>query len=338
MMDDETMQDKNGAAGMISIVIPVSERCADLVELHQSYKLGVQATGRRHEFIYVVDGPQPQAAAALSTLRREGEAISVITLARFFGESTALMAGFEQVSGDVVVTLPAYHQIDPTEIATLIAALDQCDMAVGHRWPRAGGMFERFRRAGFHRFVKGVTRQDFHDLGCGARAMKRVVCEELQLYGDLHRFIPVLADRQGFRVREVKVRQSTKDQFAHIYRPREYTRRMLDIFTILFLVRFTKRPLRFFGSIGVTMLVLGVLGIFVMVIERMFFGQALGDRPALLLVSLLAVLGLQLLAIGLLGELVIFTHARQVKDYQVAEIVHFPDSQLATRSQSAKIA
>ena len=100
-------------------------------------------------------------------------------------------------------------------------------------------MFERLRRAAFHRFVRGVTRQDFHDLGCGARAMKRSVCAELQLYADLHRFIPVMADRQGFRVKEVKLRQSPKDRFAHIYRPREYTRRVLDIFTILFLVRFT---------------------------------------------------------------------------------------------------
>lgn len=334
------MQISGGGSGpSVSIVIPVSDRCADLGELHRSYKTGIQATGRRYEFIYVLDGPQPQAAAALTALRREGESLTLITLARFFGESTALMAGFEKASGEIIVTLPAYHQIDSSEIGTLIAGLDGCDMAIAHRWPRAGGAFERMRRAGFHRFVKSVTRQDFHDLGCGARAMKRIVCSELQLYGDLHRFIPVLADRQGFRVREVKVKQSPKDQFDHIYRPREYTRRMLDILTVLFLFRFTKRPLRFFGSIGFTMSALGVLGILVMVVERMFFGQALGERPALLLASLLTVLGLQLLAIGLLGELIIFTHARQVKDYQVAEIVHFPDTEIPTRPpQSAKIA
>jgi hypothetical protein len=332
------MQSSNGGlVPSVSIVIPVSDRCAtDLAELHRGYKAGIQATGRRYEFIYVLDGPQPQAGAALSTLRRDGESLAIITLARYFGESTALMAGFEKAVGDVVVTLPAYHQVDPSEIGTLLAGLDQCDMAIAHRWPRAGGAFERLRRAGFHRFVKMVTRQEFRDLGCGMRAMKRIVCSELQLYGDLHRFIPVLADRQGFRVREVKVKQSPKDQFAHIYRPREYTRRMLDILTVLFLFRFTKRPLRFFGSIGFTMFVAGVLGILFMVVERMFFDQALGQRPALLLASLLAVLGLQLLAIGLLGELIIFTHARQVKDYQVAEVVHFPEAERPP--QNAKIA
>jgi glycosyltransferase involved in cell wall biosynthesis len=334
------MQDRIGAPVAVSIVVPVSDRWADLVDLHHSYKAAIQSTGRTHEFIYVLDGPLPQAAAALLTLRRQGEAIAVITLARYFGEATALMAGFEQASGEIVLTLPAYNQIEATEITLLIDALAECDIAVGHRWPRFGGAFERFRRAAFHRFVRGVTRQNFHDLGCNARAMKHSVCAELQLYGDLHRFIPVLADRQGFRVREVKLRQSPKDRFAHIYRPREYTRRVLDIFTILFLVRFTKRPLRFFGTIGFTMFLLGALAILVMVIERMFMGQALGERPALLLASLLAVLGLQLLAIGLLGELVIFTHARQVKDYQVAEVVHFPDSGTPTAPppRDAKIA
>lgn len=336
------MQNNNGTSNAlvpsVSIVIPVSDRCAaDLGELHRGYRAGIQATGRRYEFIYVLDGPQPQAGAALSALRREGEALAIVTLARYFGESTALMAGFEKAVGDVIVTLPSYHQIDANEIGTLLAGLDQCDMVIAHRWPRAGGAFERVRRAGFHRFVKMVTRQQFNDLGCGARAMKRIVCNELQLYGELHRFIPVLADRQGFRVREVKVKQSAKDQFNHIYRPREYTRRMLDILTVLFLFRFTKRPLRFFGSMGFTMSALGVLGIVLMVVQRMFFDQALGDRPALLLASLLTVLGLQLLAIGLLGELIIFTHARQVKDYQVAEVVHFPET--TERSpQNARIA
>jgi glycosyltransferase involved in cell wall biosynthesis len=319
------MLDGSGRTMTVSIVIPVSDRCGDLADLHHGYRAAIEATGYTYEFLYVLDGPQPQASAALAQLRNEGEAISVVTLARYFGESTALMAGFEKASGDIVMTLPSYHQIEPEEIRLLIAALEDSDLAIGYRWPRAGGVFERIRRASFHRFVKMVTRQNFHDLGCGARAMKRATCLELQLYGDLHRFIPVLADRQGFRVREVKVRQSPKDRWAHIYRPREYTRRMLDIFTILFLVRFTKRPLRFFGTIGVSMFLLGALAITIMVIERMFFGQALSERPALLLASLAAVLGLQLLAIGLLGELVIFTHARQVKDYQVAEVVHFPE-------------
>ena len=133
----------------------------------------------------------------------------------------------------------------------------------------------------------------------------------------------MLAHRQGFRVVEADVRQSPRDRFEGRYRLREYVHRALDIMTVLFLVRFTKKPLRFFGMIGVTLGVIGALLLVGLVVARIAFGHPLADRPALLLSSLLAVLGLQLFAIGLLGELIIFTHARDIKDYQVERVVHF---------------
>jgi hypothetical protein len=145
----------------------------------------------------------------------------------------------------------------------------------------------------------------------------------------------VLADRQGFRVVEVNVRQSPKDRFEGSYQPREYTRVLLDLFTVFFLVRFTKKPLRFFGMVGVTTFAIGALAVAWVVIEKLFFGQALGDRPALLLASLLVVLGLQLLALGLLGELMIFTHAKGLKDYQVERVIQFgPSASSSTRPQT----
>jgi hypothetical protein len=165
-----------------------------------------------------------------------------------------------------------------------------------------------------------------HDLGCGARAMKRRVLEELSLYGDQHRLLAVLADRQGFRVTEVELRQSERDRFEGIYRPREYAHLVLDVFTVFFLVRFTKKPLRFFGMIGATMFGLGVFVVLYLVFTRLAFGESLADRPALLLSSLLVVLGLQLFALGLLAELIIFTHARHLKDYQAAEIIQYPEA------------
>ena len=117
----------------------------------------------------------------------------------------------------------------------------------------SGGPFERLRRGVFHGLLATVTGLQFSDLGCGARAFDRRVLEEIQLYGDQHRFLPVLADRQGFRVSEIDVRQSPKDRFEGFYEPRVYARGFLDIFTVFFLVRFTKKPLRFFGMIGVTL-------------------------------------------------------------------------------------
>jgi hypothetical protein len=163
------------------------------------------------------------------------------------------------------------------------------------------------------------------DLGCGARAMRRQVLEELSLYGDQHRFLPILAYRQGFRVTEVEVAQSKQDRFDGVYQAREYIHRILDIVTVFFLVRFTKKPLRFFGMVGVTIFSIGTLLTLWLVVERLFLGHALSDRPALLLTSLMIVLGLQLFALGLLGELIIFTHARAIKDYQVEKVIQSSD-------------
>lgn len=307
----------------LSVIIPVGGRQADLAELYAEYQRELLASGERFEMIFVLDGAQPAAATALQRLKNAGANIIIVGLTRSFGEATALMAGFERSCGKRILILPAYHQIESREIGKLLAGLATADVCIGRRCPRVGGAFERMRRAAFHGLLSWITKVRVRDVGCGARALKRPVLEEVSLYGDQARFLPVLADRQGFKVTEIEVRQSPRDRFEGVYRPREYARRLLDIFTVFFLVRFTKRPLRFFGMIGASMFVLGMLVLLELTIERLFGGVALADRPALLLSSLFVVLGLQLFALGLLGELVIFTHARHIKDYQVSEVVEY---------------
>lgn len=306
---------------VVSAVIPVGSRYSNLEELYAEYRAGLEQLGVAYEVIFVADGLRPGVAEALVGLQRDRHNIKVVRLTRSFGEATALMAGFERAAGIVVVTLPAYHQIEGGEISKLVRGLDSADMVVGRRWPRAGGTLDRFRRSTFHSLVRRVTGSSFRDLGCGARALKRRVVDEMTLYGDLHRFLALLVDRQGFRVAEVDVKQSPKDRYDQGYPAKEYAHRLLDILTLLFLVRFTKKPLRFFGMLGASTFVLGALLIAYLAIERLFFDQPLAERPALLLSSLLAVLGLQLFAIGLLGELMIFTHAGNIKDYQVEEVI-----------------
>jgi glycosyltransferase involved in cell wall biosynthesis len=315
----------------ISIIVPVGSRHADACELYREYAAGFDALGQVYEMIFVLDGPRDEFAGALRQMLSEGRRFTVVGLTRSFGEATAIMAGFEHASGEVIVTLPAYHQIEGTDVRKLVDALDSCDVAAGRRWPRTGNLFERVRRTIFHGLLASVTRMQFHDLGCGARAFDRRVLEEVHLYGDQHRFLAVLADRQGFRVREIDVQQSPKDRYAGIYGPREYARSFLDIFTVFFLVRFTKKPLRFFGMVGVTTFVIGSLLVTWLVVERIVLGHPLAERPALLLSSLLVVLGLQLFAIGLLGELIIFTHAGSIKDYQVERVIQFAAATSATK-------
>lgn len=312
----------------VSVIIPVGERhAADMCALMEDYRSGLDALGVPYEWIIVLDGPKPGVAGNLQRLMspQSGSGnIAVLSLTKRFGEATALMAGFQRATGTTIVTLPAYHQVQGTDVARLVQALGASDLAIGRRWPRIGGRFERLRRSAFHRMIGSVTGQRFNDLGCGARAMRRRVFEEITLYGDQHRFLPVLANRQGFRVVEVDLRQSSRDRYEGGYPFRDYVRRSLDIFTVFFLVRFTKKPLRFFGMVGASTFAIGALLVTWLAIDRLIFRHPLADRPALLLSSLLVVLGMQLFALGLLGELIIFTHARDIKDYQIDEIVRYP--------------
>ena len=319
----------------LSVIMPVGNRhAADIAALYAEYKAGLALLDMPYEFIVVLDGPRPEVAATLQRLLERGESLVVISLTKRFGEATALMAGFQRASGRMIVTAPAYHQIQGIEVGKLVRALDKADLAIGRRWPRVGSRFEVLRRDLFHRLI-ATGGQKFNDLGCGARAMKRRVLEEISLYGDQHRFLPVLANRQGFRIVEVEVAQSPLDRYSRGYPVKDYVHRVLDIFTVFFLVRFTKKPLRFFGMVGASTFVIGALLVAYLAIDRLVFHHALADRPALLLSSLLVVLGMQLFAIGLLGELIIFTHARDIKDYQIDEVVRYPASAPEMRNAAA---
>lgn len=305
----------------LSVIIPVGERFDDIRELYEDYKQGVSSSDRSCEFIFVLDGEHPQVLEQLIALQQQGNQLKVVKLSKSFGEATALSAGFDHSTGEIILTLPAYYQVEPSEIPRLIAELEHGDMAISYRWPRAGSKFEVMRRNMFHKILKSFTGSSFNDLGCGVRAFKRQIAQEVTIYGDQHRFLPVLANRVGFKVREVQVAQSPKDNFQGVYRPREYLHRLLDIFTVFFLVRFTKKPLRFFGMIGAVTLAIGAVFLLYLIVERLFMGMPLAERPALLLSSLLVVLGVQIFALGLIGELIIFTHARDLKEYTVDEIV-----------------
>ena len=306
----------------ISVIVPVSERYDDIRTLYHEYKHGLASTGHKYEFIYVLDGDFPDVLKQLKLLSEQNEPIKIIKLAKCFGEATALTAGFENSSGDVILTLPAYYQVKPSEIPKLITELKNYDMVIGRRWPRIDSRINRLQARIFHMILNFIADSSFHDLGCGVRAFKRQITLDVPVYGDQHRFFPLLASRQGFRIKELDVAQSAKDPFRRVYRLGVYPRRILDILTVFFLVKFTKKPLRFFGLIGASMFTTGGIILFYLVVERLFGYTALANRPALLLSSLLVVLGVQIFALGLIGELIIFTHAKDMKEYSIEKIVN----------------
>lgn len=195
-------------------------------------------------------------------------------------------------------------------------------MVLASRSPRIDSGFNRLQSKLFNSILRSFTDLEISDAGCSARIFKKRVVEEVQIYGDLYRFFPIMAHRQGFRVVEMNTPQSQRDAFQRVYSPGVYMRRLLDLFTIFFLVKFTKKPLRFFGLVGTGLLGLGLLTTAYIVIERLFLDVPLADRPALFLSSLLIVLGVQVIAIGLIGEIIIFTHAKDIKEYKIDRIIN----------------
>jgi hypothetical protein len=231
------------------------------------------------------------------------------------------------------MTLPSYYQVEPKAIPKLVAALDDVDMVEGRRWPRQDSRLNRFSTWLYHAFVRVITGHKFRDIGCCARIMRRQVTDDVKIYGEQSAFLPILASTRGFSVRECSIPQSTRDPHLRYYGPGVYLRRLIDIITIFFLIRFTKAPLRFFGVVGSIFLAIGVVLLNVVVAQRFAMDIAAAGRPMLLFGAVFVVLGVQLFAIGLVGELIIFTHGRGIKEYSIGEIVSLEkvdDAELAS--------
>jgi glycosyltransferase involved in cell wall biosynthesis len=302
---------------LVSVVVPVVERADDLQAVHQAFSRELETRGLPHEFVFVVDGglTMPPELAALG----QQPSVRVLRFARTFGETAALRLGIERSTGDVILTLPAYFQVKPEGVGPLLAALEAgSDMAVASRSPRLDSWLNRMQSAVFHRMLSGVTDQRFHDIACGVRVMRRPVAEALPLYGDLHRFIPALALREGYLVEEVPVAQHPQDARTRLYGPGVYFRRLLDITAFFFLAKFTEKPLRFFGLVGSVFFVAGAATGLVLLIDRLS-GTGIANRPLLLLAVLLLSLGVQLMGLGLVGEIIVHLRAPHRRAYRVRE-------------------
>jgi glycosyltransferase involved in cell wall biosynthesis len=306
----------------ISVIIPISERYDDIEEVYQEYRHALAQTNLPVEMIFVVDGDMDGVYQTLKALKNRGENLTIIKHARRFGESAAIMNGFKVSSGNLIMTLPAYRQVEATELPKLIGELNTCDMVVVRRWPRGDSWLNQMQTKTFHRMIRFLTGEVSRDIGCSVRVFKREILQEINLYGDLHRFLPILSLRQGFRIKEIDLKQSSRERKIRTYPLGIYLRRVIDLLTVFFLIKFTRKPLRFFGLTGTSILMAGAAITIYLVIARLFYGVGLSDRPLFLVGILLLVLGIQIFAIGLIGEIIIFTHVKEVKEYIVEEIIN----------------
>lgn len=302
----------------VTVLVTVTERPSSLLELHDEVRGLLTDAGYSVEFIILA---HPDTAALTAPLEsfEEREDFRILVTGRRVGETGLLRIGRDAARGRIVLTLPAYRQVDLKGVAELVKHVESgAHMATAYRSPREDAIFNRLQSRIFHRVVNVLTGRKLKDLGCGVRAMRREVMGDLPLYGDFSRFLPVLAMDRGYKVVEVPLPQHSRDRGARVYGPGIYLRRVLDLLGLYFLMRFTDKPLRFFGLIGSLLGGVGGVIMLVLFVQRMN-DQGISERPLLLLSVLFVVLGVQSVALGLIGEIIVHLGATGRRVYRVRE-------------------
>jgi glycosyltransferase involved in cell wall biosynthesis len=323
----------------LSVVVPVFDEVECLDALVRDVGAVLDALGRSAEIVAVDDGSTDGSFERLVALGAVEPRLRVVRLQRNYGQTAALAAGIGHARGDLIVTLDADLQNDPRDIPRLLAALDDdVDLVNGWRREREDPWLSRRLPSQIaNRIISWVTGTSLHDYGCTLRVMRAGFARELQLYGELHRFIPALAADLGARVTELPVSHRRRTLGRSKYGLSRTVRVVLDLLTVKFLSGFATRPIQLFGLMGLGLAVPGLLLAGWLGFERIVFGVKLAGRPIVLLAILLAVLGVQLVSIGLLGEMMVRTyHESQGKPiFRVREIVETSAPELTSRRPAA---
>jgi glycosyltransferase involved in cell wall biosynthesis len=306
----------------VTVVVPVNSGDAEVRQVLQALGSELDRNGRSWEIFFVFDGVQGNAWEQVEALREEfGRRVRTIVFKNSFGESVCLSAAVEKALGRIIVTSPQYVQIDPIELGDMLAEIDRgADFVSPWRHPRVDPVLNRVQSALFNIVIRLIIGMRFHDLNCYFRAIRREVLEDVVIYGDMYRFLPVIAYRRGYKVVEVKVRHLQEWGRAGFFGLGVYVRRLLDILAVMFLTKFTLKPLRFFGTLGGITTLSGLCLASYLAIEKIFFGGGVAGNPLLLIAVLLIVLGVQIIGFGLVGEIIIFSQARNLKEYRIERI------------------
>ena len=312
-------------APALSIVIPVYDEAESLGPLFAELRPTLARLDRPAEIVAVDDGSTDGSFERLRALAHGDPRIRIVRLARNYGQTAALAAGIEHARAPVIVSLDADLQNDPADIPRLLAVLDGgVDVVNGWRNPRRDPWLTRRLPSQIaNRLISLVTGTRLHDYGCTLRAMRASVAKELRLYGELHRFIPALAADLGASVAEVKVNHRPRTLGTSKYGLSRTLRVLLDLLTVKFLSGFSTRPIQLFGLFGLICAAAGLGLTAYLGFERIVLGVRLANRPLVLLAILMAVVGVQFVSLGLLGEMLVRTyHESQAKPiYRVREVV-----------------
>jgi glycosyltransferase involved in cell wall biosynthesis len=294
----------------ISVIIPLYNESDSLRELFQILKVVLESLNKAYEIIFVDDGSTDGSFSILKEIYDQQDHVQVIRLRRNFGKTAALLAGFAEAHGETIVTMDADLQDSPSEILALMKKLEEgYDLVSGWKFERKDPLVKRVSSKIFNWAISTFSGIKIHDFNCGLKVFRRDVLMDLVLYGEMHRFIPALVGWKGFKIGEVKVKHSPRRFGKSKFGPDRYLKGLLDFLTVMVLLKFIKRPLHLFGSLGI---LIGLIGLMINLYLSIgwIFGKWIGQRPLLILGVLLIIIGIQTIFFGLMAEMMNFLSGR----------------------------
>ena len=311
----------------LSVVIPVYNEEENVRLLHEGLRNALEPLDLEYELLFIDDGSTDGTLPILEEIQAKDSKVVVLSLRRNFGQTAAFAAGFDFARGDVIVTMDGDLQNDPLDIPKLLEAIKEHDLVSGWRKKRQDPFFSRRLPSMMANWlISKVTGVKLHDYGCSLKAYRRDVIKNLKLYGEMHRFIPAVASWYGVRVAEVETVHHPRLRGKSKYGISRTIKVVLDLITVKFLQSFSTKPIQFFGPFGILSEILGFLILIYLSAGKLLFGENIGGRPLLLLGALLMILGIQLIGMGLLGEMLVRVyHESQRKPIYVIKKILGPE-------------
>lgn len=303
----------------VSVVVPLFNERASLDELYRRLSDVLAQVATRYEIVFVDDGSQDGSIERLKELSALDRSVGYVRFRRNFGKSAALAAGFRVARYDIIATLDADLQDIPEQLPLLLEKLDEgYDLVSGWRYHRRDKLTRRMGSKIYNWVTSFLTGVSLHDINCGFKCYRREVMDEVMVYGERHRYIPVLASYRGFRLGEVQIEHAPREHGSSRYGLERVIGGVFSLLTVILMTRYTNKPLHFFGVMGLLLAGAGIAIDMYLIMLRVFFDQWLSNRPLLIIGTLLAIVGVQLVLFGLLAEMIAFSYRRE-NDYSVVE-------------------
>jgi len=301
---------KSKAGTDLSVVIPIYNEKESIAKLYKKLDKTLSGMNLEYEVLLIDDGSTDGTLDELVKIHNKNKSYKIISFRKNFGQTSAISAGFDFTSGKIVITLDADLQNDPSDIPILLKKLNKgYDIVSGWRVNRKDrAVTRKFPSMVANRLISKLTGVHLHDYGCTLKAYRREVIENIDLYGEMHRYIPAIASWMGVRVAEVPVRHHSRKYGKSKYGFSRTIKVILDIITVKFLLSYSQRPIQIFGLLGLSSSVVGFIMTVYLIIMRIFFNQSLSERPLFILSIFMIFIGIQLITMGLLAEVLMRVH------------------------------